>query len=83
MRGYQGIIQERQNKLVYLNKEKRKVKSNFFVDFYYQIKAHKIIVTSFPYPDDHAHLMSRIVLSAGHKQEDIKHLLHCLNTPEI
>ncbi len=45
--------------------------------------AHKIIVTSFPYPDDHAHLMSRIVLSAGHKQEDIKHLLHCLNTPEI
>ena len=38
LRGYQGIIQERQNKLVYSNKEKRKVRNNFFVDFYYQIK---------------------------------------------
>ncbi|MBG49643.1 MAG: 8-amino-7-oxononanoate synthase [Pseudozobellia sp.] len=48
------------------------------------LEAHKIIVTSFPYPDEDAQLMSRIVLSAAHKKEDIGHLLKCLNVlPEI
>jgi len=43
------------------------------------LTAYKIIVTSFPYPDEDSQLMSRIVLSAAHKKEDIEHLLQCLN----
>lgn len=43
------------------------------------LESQKIIVTSFPYPDEDAQLMSRIVLSAGHKKEDIDHLLECIN----
>lgn len=43
------------------------------------LAVHKIIVSSFPYPDENAHLMSRIVLSAAHKKEDIERLLHYLN----
>ena len=44
------------------------------------LAAHKIIVTSFLYPDDSAHLMSRIVLTAAHKKEDIELLSQCLNS---
>ncbi|CAM4361858.1 aminotransferase class I/II-fold pyridoxal phosphate-dependent enzyme [Zobellia roscoffensis] len=43
------------------------------------LEANRIIVTSFPYPDESAPLMSRIVLSAAHKKKDIEHVLHCIN----
>ncbi|WP_149303464.1 aminotransferase class I/II-fold pyridoxal phosphate-dependent enzyme [Pareuzebyella sediminis] len=43
------------------------------------LAAHKIVVTSFPYPDEHSPLMSRIVISAAHKKEDIERLLDCIN----
>ena len=43
------------------------------------LEANRIIVTSFPYPDKNAPLMSRIVLSASHKKKDIEHVLHCIN----
>ena len=44
------------------------------------LAAQKIIVTSFPYPDKDAQLMSRIVMSAGHKKADIDYLVKHLNT---
>lgn len=48
------------------------------------LAAHKIIVTCFPYPDEDAQLMSRIVISAAHRTGDIDQLLECLNIlPEI
>ncbi len=40
----------------------------------------RIIVTDFNYPNEDSPLMSRIVLSASHKKEDIQHLIKCINT---
>lgn len=42
-----------------------------------------IILTNFPYPDEHSHLMSRIVLSAHHREDDIIRLTELLNEQRI
>ena len=38
-------------------------------------EAHKIIISSFPYPDPAGEIINRIVLSALHEKEDLKILL--------
>ena len=38
------------------------------------------IFTNFKYPDEHGPLVSRIVLSAYHKKEDVLQLANCVNT---
>ena len=43
------------------------------------LEANRIIVTNFPYPDEDAQIMSRIILSAGHKKKDIDYLLKWIN----
>ncbi len=42
-----------------------------------------IILTNFPYPDEQAYLMSRIVLSAHHRESDILNLTHLLNEQRV
>ncbi|GGW30529.1 pyridoxal phosphate-dependent aminotransferase family protein [Arenibacter certesii] len=44
------------------------------------LEQHKIVVTSFKYPDEDSPLMSRIVLSAHHTKEDVLYLTHALNS---
>jgi 7-keto-8-aminopelargonate synthetase-like enzyme len=42
-----------------------------------------IVLTHFPYPDDHSQLMSRIVISAHHREDDIVRLTGLLNEQRI
>ncbi len=42
-----------------------------------------IILTDFPYPDKHSQLMSRIVLSAHHRHDDIIRLTDLLNEQRV
>ncbi|WP_373517237.1 aminotransferase class I/II-fold pyridoxal phosphate-dependent enzyme, partial [Pricia sp.] len=42
-----------------------------------------IILTHFPYPDEHSQLMSRIVLSAHHREDDIIRLTDLLNEQRV
>lgn len=42
-----------------------------------------IILTNFPYPDEHSQLMSRIVLSAHHRKQDIIRLTDLLNEQRV
>ncbi|MGB7393983.1 MAG: aminotransferase class I/II-fold pyridoxal phosphate-dependent enzyme [Pricia sp.] len=42
-----------------------------------------ILLTHFPYPDDQAHVMSRIVLSAHHREEDVARLTGLLNEQRV
>ena len=42
-----------------------------------------IILTNFPYPDEHSQLMSRIVLSAHHLEDDIDKLTRLLNEQRV
>ncbi|MCM4169124.1 8-amino-7-oxononanoate synthase [Arenibacter antarcticus] len=44
------------------------------------LEQHKILVTSFKYPDEDAALMSRIVISAQHTKEDIFSITELLNS---
>lgn len=44
------------------------------------LEANHIIVTNFPYPSEDASLMSRIVLSAHHTEEDIDRLATIINS---
>jgi 7-keto-8-aminopelargonate synthetase-like enzyme len=44
------------------------------------LEQHKILVTSFKYPDEEAALMSRIVISAHHTKLDILNLAKALNS---
>tara|TARA_R110000868_G_scaffold93190_1_gene258047 strand:+ start:11570 stop:12631 length:1062 start_codon:yes stop_codon:yes gene_type:complete len=44
------------------------------------LKEHKIVVTSFRYPDEDSSLMSRIVISAHHTKEDILLLCNLINS---
>lgn len=44
------------------------------------LEKNKIIITNFKYPDTASSLMSRIVLSASNKKEDIQYLTQYLNT---
>lgn len=44
------------------------------------LKEHKILVTSFKYPNEDAPLMSRIVLSAHHTTEDVLNITKVLNS---
>ncbi|MCM4173363.1 8-amino-7-oxononanoate synthase [Arenibacter sp. TNZ] len=49
-------------------------------EFTKYLKAQMIVVTSFRYPDVDAKLMSRIVISAHHKKEDILLLCNLINS---
>ncbi|HDZ13794.1 hypothetical protein LCGC14_1072770 [marine sediment metagenome] len=42
-----------------------------------------IILTNFPYPEQHSQLMSRIVISAHHKDDDIDKLTTLLNEQQV
>jgi len=42
-----------------------------------------IILTNFPYPEEHSQLMSRIVVSAHHHEEDIERLSELLNEQRV
>ncbi len=42
-----------------------------------------IILTNFPYPGEHSQLMSRIVLSAHHREDDIIRLTNLLNEQRV
>ncbi len=42
-----------------------------------------VILTNFPYPDEHSQLMSRIVLSAHHHEDDIRRLTDLLNEQRV
>lgn len=44
------------------------------------LEKNKILVTSFKYPNENAPLMSRIVISAGHKKADILKLCNVINS---
>lgn len=44
------------------------------------LESKNIVVTSFRYPDEDSHLMSRIVISAHHKTEDILLLCNIINS---
>lgn len=39
-----------------------------------------ILVSSFPYPQPHDPCVDRIVISAGHEDEDVSYLINCLET---
>lgn len=43
------------------------------------LKQHKILVTSFKYPDENSALMSRVVISAHHTREDVLYIANLLN----
>jgi 7-keto-8-aminopelargonate synthetase and related enzymes len=45
-----------------------------------ELEEQGFIVTNFNYPDANGPLVSRIVLSAYHKKEDVQQLTNCLNT---
>lgn len=47
------------------------------------LEQNRIVLTSFPYPDEHAHVMSRIVLSAHHRESDIIRLTDLLNEQRV
>ena len=42
-----------------------------------------ILLTHFPYPDDQSHVMSRIVISAHHQEDDIARLTDLLNDQRV
>tara|TARA_R110002050_G_scaffold100580_1_gene208128 strand:- start:78631 stop:79689 length:1059 start_codon:yes stop_codon:yes gene_type:complete len=44
------------------------------------LEKNKILVTSFRYPNENSHLMSRIVINAGHTKNDIAKLCNTLNS---
>ncbi len=44
------------------------------------LERQNVLVTSFRYPDEDSHLMSRIVISAHHKKEDILLLCNIINS---
>jgi len=44
------------------------------------LEQHRVLVTNFRYPNEDSQLMSRIVLSAHHKREDIHVLCNLINT---
>ena len=44
------------------------------------LERQNVLVTSFRYPDEDSHLMSRIVISAHHKREDILLLCNIINS---
>lgn len=46
----------------------------------FALKSNGFIFTSFNYPDENGPLVSRIVLSAYHTEEDIQELAECLNS---
>lgn len=47
------------------------------------LKQKGILLTNFAYPDEHSHLMSRIVLSAHHREGDILRLTELLNEQRV
>jgi len=44
------------------------------------LESNGIVFTNFTYPDENGPLVSRLVLSAYHKKEDVLQLANCLNT---
>ena len=45
-----------------------------------ELKEAGFVLTNFPYPTERDPMMSRIVISAGHKKKDIEGLCKALNT---
>lgn len=45
-----------------------------------ELKEAGFVVTNFPYPTEKDPIMSRIVISAGHKKKDIESLCKAINT---
>lgn len=78
-----------QNIQLFLSELKNPEQLNYLADYpaYYfanpqiasYLEKNKILITNFKYPNEHSPLMSRIVISAAHKREDIIKLSKLMN----